>query len=148
MQTVERPCPTVAEAQAALDGLQARHDDRWNQLQAARREANRIRTGELAAAAKQRDQAIGAVVEAEGLIDDLLSRYATTRHELARLYLAVAALPLAVRPGGIWQSPVSLNELQTGDPSLANMIRDAVAALQTDADAPLPGAPSPLPEAA
>jgi hypothetical protein len=85
----------------------------------------------------------GAVLEAEGLISALVDRYNSTRRELGRLYCAIASLPLTVRPGGIWQSPVLLHELQQGDGSLASEVRDAVAALQADADAPLPTTPAP-----
>jgi hypothetical protein len=133
----------VEEAQAALDAVQAKHDSAYSQISEAKREAWRIRSVELAAATKQRDDAVGAILETEGLIADLLARYANTRRELSRLYLALAALPLNVRPGDIWQSPVSLHELQQGDTSLASQIRDTVAALETDADAPLPGSPLP-----
>jgi hypothetical protein len=80
-------------------------------------------------------------------VSDLLARYDNSRRELSRLYLAIAALPLLIRPGGQWQSAISLNELQTGDRSLANEIKDLVAALQSDADAPLPNSPAPQPDA-
>lgn len=148
MQSVERPSLTVAEAEAALVEMQARHDAAWDEIDMAKREAGRIRFGDLRAAERQRDEALGAVLAAEGLIDDLLRRYRDARLELGRLYLALAALPVLIRPTGQWETSLSLNELQTGDPSLANEIKAAIAALQIDPDAPLPGAPAPFPEAA
>jgi hypothetical protein len=141
--TDQPPTQTVAEAEAALDALQAKHDSAYGQISAAKREAWRIRSVELVAAEKQRDDALGTILETEGLIADLLDRYANTRRELGRLYCALSALPLNNRPGGIWQSPVSLHELQQGDTSLANEVRDVVAALGEDASAPLPGSPLP-----
>ena len=56
-------------------------------------------------------------------------------------YRALAQLPIDIRPDGYWQSPVSLNECQQGDPALANEIRDTVAALANDAEALLPPRP-------
>jgi hypothetical protein len=147
MQTPQRPVQTVEEAQAVLDGLRAKHDAAYEPIYLAKREANRIRNTELASAEKQRDQAVGDVLVSEGVVSELLARYAATRHELARLYLAIHALPLAIRPGGQWQSAISLNELQTGDKSLANEVRDTVTALQQNAGAPLPTSPAPHPEA-
>jgi hypothetical protein len=146
LQTPQRPVQTVEEAQAALDGLRAKHDAMYEPIHLAKREAHRIRHADLAAATRQRDQAVGEVLVSENVVADLLHRYNSARVEMGRLYLAIAALPLLIRPGGQWQSGVSLNELQTGDKSLANDIKDTIAALQSDPGAPLPNSPQPQPQ--
>jgi hypothetical protein len=146
LQAPQRPIQTVQEAQAVIDGLRAKHDAEHEPIHMAKREANRIRNADLAAAERQRDQAVGEVLVTEAVVSDLLDRYDNARRELSRLYLAIAALPLLIRPTGQWESAVSLNELQQGDKSLANEIRDTVSALRVDPGAPLPNSPPPQPE--
>lgn len=145
LQTAERPELTVDEAEAALLEVQAKHDAEWELIDRAKNEAQRLRNADLRAAERARDDALGAVLAAEGVITGLLRRYQDARRELSRLYLGILALPVTIRPTGLWETPVSLNDLQTGDRSLADEIRDFIAALQIDPEAPLPGAPAPEP---
>jgi hypothetical protein len=56
--TPTAPVQTVAEAQAALDAVQARHDTAYSQVSQAKREAAHIRNTSLAAATRQRDDAV------------------------------------------------------------------------------------------
>jgi hypothetical protein len=135
---------TVAEAETALAELQSQPDERWAEISLAKKEAERLRTGELAAAIRQRDEAVAQVITSEGLIAGLLNRYFHTRKTLAELYCALTALPVGMRPQGLWQELITLPELQAGDQWLADQIRETIAALAQDPDAPLPSPPAPL----
>jgi hypothetical protein len=145
LETPRSDALTLEEAEAALTELQQRHDGQYSQISLARRESERLRNQNLAAAAKQRDEAVAAILEAEGLVADLLRRYTEARQELARLYVALAVLPITIRPTGAWETPIGLAELQSGDPALADQIKATIAALSQDASAPLPAAPAPAP---
>jgi hypothetical protein len=81
-------------------------------------------------------------------VQQLVRRYFDTRSELARLFGAVAALPMDAKPvrGTNWQTEVSLGELQARDDSLAVQVTRWVNALESDAEAPFPP-PSPQPQA-
>jgi len=102
----------------------------------------RVRNAELAAAIRQRDHAVAQVLAAEGLPASLMARYLDTRRELATLYNALSAVPLDIRPDGLWIEPVTLGELQRGDQTLADTIKACISSLATDAEHPLPAQPA------
>jgi hypothetical protein len=67
----------------------------------------------------------------------LLAKYFTIRRDLAKLFCALSALPMDSKPSpsSNWQTVVTLEELQAGDPAIADGITQWVAALENDAAA-------------
>jgi chromosome segregation ATPase len=136
--------PSVAELQAKLDAanaaLAATNRDRALVDQEIARLTEQLKFAELA-----RHEAMRAVAIAEPQIARMVEDLHATRQHVLTLEAALTeASKLDLVADRFWHA----QRLYRADPALAAQWREAIAALTTDASAPLPGDDNPPPERA
>jgi hypothetical protein len=143
--------PTVQQAKADLEAARQRFADAHVDRELVDAELARL-TAAVDNARRARDEALAAVLSAAPGWRALMAELPAARlrvQRLENLFDVLSNLP-GTRMPAHWGTPMLRDRPQSWqpDPALATLWTDAITALQTDANAHLPGDPAPDAEAA
>lgn len=125
---------TPEEAAVALDEARAAIEARRRDRELISAELSRADAA-VDAARRRRDEAVNAVLKAEPAVPALLAEFHVANRRVETIRHALRGLTLALPQ---WWDSIPANGWQP-DPAMAEAWSAALAALQTDASAPLPG---------